>query len=91
MATSVARVAVAVRARMEAWGKREAATNPTRRYAGRKLWPHSVMQCASSTTSSDGRRPWGWEGKGAKRVAGEGRSKVATRPLRKSLCNLPWA
>ena len=27
---------------------------PSRRYAGRKSWPHSEMQCASSTHRSHG-------------------------------------
>src|SRR5207249_1108523 len=52
MSPTTRRVAVAVRART-GMPPSSCLSPLSLRYAGRKSWPHSEMQCASSTTTSD--------------------------------------
>ena len=73
-------------ARAPSGGRAPRSRAPRRRYSGRKSWPHSLMQCASSTTNSDAsareraRASPRWR---AARARGTG-TRVARRPARRA-------
>ena len=74
-------VAVAVQARTRAWG-RSASSAPSCMYSGRKSWPHSLMQCASSIATSGTEACGAGRGSRGTRAAPARRRRASTRPRR---------